>query len=185
MGINDANNTETSRLLEHLQLSRTAVHQWKAIATQERQTTPEQRLVTLSNPDLRPACAEASNLSSLQLALVPSTRAHGEASVSQKRAHSTTPAEEEQIRHIMRTKLEQDIPGGTIAMEDMGSPDLPSQPIETRDSWLELWEKHGISWPATARIAFHLERSSTEAWMQAVQREPAKLMHKLQEFPFP
>ena len=93
MGINDVNNTEISLLLEVLQLSRTAVHQWKAIATQERHTTPEQRLVTLSSPYQRPACAKASNLTSVQLALVPSTRARSEASVSRKRAHSTTPAE--------------------------------------------------------------------------------------------
>ena len=172
-------------VLEVLQLSRTAVHQWQAIATRKRHTISEQRLVTLSSPDQRPACAGASNLTSVQLALVPSTRAHSETSVSQKRAHSTTPAEGDQIRQIMRTKLEQDMSGVMIAMEDIGSHDLAAQLLDIRDLWPELWSKLGISWPASAGTAFPLERSSTVAWMQAVQREPTKLMLILQGFLFP
>ena len=165
MGINDATNTETSQLLEVFQLSRTAVHQRQAIAAQKWHTTPEQRLVALSSPILRPACAKTSNLPSLRLALIPPTRAHSEALVSQKRAHSTTPAEGEQTDKFLRTKLEQDIPKGTIAMEDMGSHDLAAQLFKTRDVWPALWKKHGISWPASARTVFPLERSSTEACM--------------------
>ena len=41
LGLHD---TETSRLLEVLQLYLTAVHQWQAIATQERHMTLEQRI---------------------------------------------------------------------------------------------------------------------------------------------
>ncbi|TDH66424.1 hypothetical protein CCR75_004794 [Bremia lactucae] len=48
-------------------------------------------------------------------------------------------------------------------MEDIGSPDLLAQLLETRDSWPELWEKHWISWPTSALTAFPLEHSSTEA----------------------
>ena len=61
--------------------------------------------------------------------------------------------------------------GGPIAVKDMGSHDLAAQLLNTRDSWPELWEKQGISWPASARTAFLLERSGIEAWMQAVKRD--------------
>ncbi|TDH67247.1 hypothetical protein CCR75_003342 [Bremia lactucae] len=127
MGINDANNTESSQLLEHLKLSG--------------------RHIQLVEPPTR---------------VIPLTRARSKASVSQKRAHSTTPAEKEQAR----TRYT----GETIAMENIGSPDLPAQLLETRDSCPELWEKHRIPWPASARTASSLERSSTEALRHGCRR---------------
>ena len=74
--------------------------------------------------------------------------------------------------------------GGTIVVKDMGSHDLAAQLLDIRDLWPELWSKLGISWPASAGTAFPLERSSTVAWMQAVQREPTKLILILQGFLF-
>ena len=172
-------NTEANQLLKHIQLSQKALAQWQALAAQD------QQLILQPETQRRSASASAHSGQGSQLSIIPLTRALSDPTVCQKRAHSTTPAEGEQIRQIMRTKLQQEPSGEVTAMLDIGPPSLHAELLATRDTWPELWEKQGVSWPTSARAEFPLERSSTEVWMKAVQREPTKLIHMVQLFPFP
>ena len=58
------------------------------------------------------------NIMAYQLALVPTCRDISAQPVAQKRAHSTTPAEREQIRQIMRTRVDVHEAGGDAVMQD-------------------------------------------------------------------
>lgn len=125
------------------------------------------------------------NSATNQLALIPSSREITDHPVAQKRAHSTTPAEGEQIRQVLRTRDALHEHDGDAVMSDVSTQLVIRDPANTRDSWTELWKKHGEAWPDSAAAVYPQVHSSPDEWITVAQREPKLLLLMVQRFPYP
>uniref|UniRef100_M4B492 Uncharacterized protein n=1 Tax=Hyaloperonospora arabidopsidis (strain Emoy2) TaxID=559515 RepID=M4B492_HYAAE len=134
-----------------------------------------------------PSSVDTTNvdISGSQLALVSTAWDTDALPVAQKRAHSTTLVEGEQIRQIMRTRLAVSAQDGEDFMRDEAQSTFSTDLVGTGASWQELWLKHGESWPASATVALPHVHSSTTDWIEVAKREPRGLLSMVQSFPYP
>ncbi|KAE9032084.1 hypothetical protein PR002_g9366 [Phytophthora rubi] len=188
--VTDDNNAEVRRMLQKYHIPLVVLQQWQDTVVQDakdsQQLQQELRPSEQGDSDSAYEPSSESSQENSQLALVTTSRSKRSQPISQKRAHSTTPVEGEQIRQIVRKKLEhQTEVDGTTAMVEANQPELQKEQQVTRDAWPELWQKLATYWPTSAQAPYPLERSSTEQWIATAKREPTKLIRMVQRFPFP
>ncbi|KAE8915452.1 hypothetical protein PF003_g616 [Phytophthora fragariae] len=177
-------------MMQRYQISKVVLGQWQQTIRREQHKEAERRSneEEEASPDSDPSYCppSASSLQTLQEDTVSTTRQLRSQGVQQKRQHTITPIEGEEIRRYMRSKTAHQ-PDATAVepMQDDWHASVPTEQKLTRAEWKQLWINQRSVWPATARVPFPQPSRTADEWIETARAEPTNLLLAVQRFPFP
>ncbi|KAG1712417.1 hypothetical protein DVH05_000165 [Phytophthora capsici] len=184
--LDDPSDPAVIELLQKYNIPMVVLEQWKAMAALERQDSQQGEVDQHENNNMAsedefiPSSAQSVDEQGTTRELTIRTRSM---SSNQKRQHSTTPTEAEQIRQSVRSRLENE--QHSNMSEEMIVDTNPPIRGFSRPDWPHMWVSLATEWPTDSSRHFPRPGTSQEEWEATAIQEPERLMELLQKFPFP